>query len=597
MKRPLTALVLGLPLAGEFVPLAIADFKPPPLSGPVLVANNAALKALSGGANTPVERLGYTSAGDGGLMLYAYSGSACPLNSGSGDDGSQVRSSDGKCWLWQPVGLIVTPQVFGCKGDGGTDDTACLQAAINARQGGSAGSKLVIDQRLYRITSGLMITQSMQIVGTQLGTGQGTWRSNTPCAAGIRVDAANIIAITIAAAATVMDGVCIDNANVNNNSGATIGVGAVDNVTIRNSQINGGCISIDISGSGNTQNVGSLIDHNTFIPVNNAGCVVLRVGHNSVNGSTTDLQVTRNETLGASNVVCMQIEDAGGLFVSHTGFVACRYGTYINPGSDQYVDGCFFTGTVLGDSSANGDLLIDTAASSAIVGQIQITGSWMASATGPSVTIQNTGGGYIGGVHFAGDLIYPRVNQNGVNIIGGNDITIDDSTICAPTNSSGTMLQITTGGSTAVRNSTIGACDRTAAGPGNAVNTGIIYMPSAAGIVQILGNTFFQTATPLIYNPAGSSTATIANNVGIDDITGATVASDTTITAPVNPIFSISGTAVITTMKAGWTGRQMTINPVGAFSFATGGNIGNSLKATAGVPIFANFDGAYWHVK
>ena len=105
------------------------------------------------------------------------------------------------------------------------------------------------------------------------------------------------------------------------------------------------------------------------------------------------------------------------------------------------------------------------------------------------------------------------------------------------------------------------------------------------------------TTTPIIYNPGPLSTATIANNVGVDDITGTSIASSATITAPVNPIFSISGTAVITTMNGGWTGRQMTINPAGAFSFGTGGNIANGLMATAGVPILANFDGTSWHVK
>ena len=271
------------------------------------------------------------------------------------------------------------------------------------------------------------------------------------------------------------------------------------------------------------------------------------------------------------------------------------YGTYINPRAHGYVDGIHFTGTVLGDTSRLGDLLIDTADASATVGQLQITGSWMASATATSVTIQNTGGGFIGGIHFARDLVYPRTNQTGVNIVAGNDITIDDSTICSPDVSSHTMIKITTAGSTAIRNSTIGACDRRP--ERYAVATGINYSPGSAGIVQILGNSMLGTTTPIIYNPGPLSTATIANNIGVDDITGTTIASSTTITAPVNPIFSISGTAVITTMNGGWTGRQMTINPAGAFSFGTGGNIANGLMATAGVPILANFDGTSWHVK
>ena len=51
------------------------------------------------------------------------------------------------------------------------------------------------------------------------------------------------------------------------------------------------------------------------------------------------------------------------------------YGTYINPGVHGYVDGVHLTGTVLGDTSRLDDLLIDTADASAVVGQLQITGS------------------------------------------------------------------------------------------------------------------------------------------------------------------------------------------------------------------------------
>jgi hypothetical protein len=593
MKRLLILLLLWLPLASEFVPITHAESRPPSVAGPIVVTNNAALKELSGWVNTPVERFSYTSAGDGGLMLYTYSDHACTLNSGGGDDGSQVRSSDGKCWLWQPVGLIVTPQVFGCKGDGVTDDTLCLQRAINAQ----AGGVLFIIRKTYKVTGGLTITQPIQLIGISRGSGHGIVDpAASGCTAGLRIGQANIMLLTITADAAIVDGVCIDSPGVRNNSGTAIYVNA-NNVSLTNNQINGACNGIDTTASGSVNNnTGSYIVNNSIVPANHSGCNGIRVGDKSTGGATTEIHIAHNEIFcNAALATGMLLKDAGGVYVQGNGIVHCSYGTAIIAGANQYADGMFFSGTVVGDSSATGDLLIDTSGSSAIVGQIAITGSWMASATGPSVAIQNTGGGYIGGIHFAADLIYPRVNQNGVNIVAGNDITIDDSTICSPAASSHTMIQITTAGSTAIRNSTIGACDRTPGG--YAVASGISYMPHSAGVVQILGNSFFSANTPLFYNPGALSTAIIANNSGVDNIAGTTIASDATITAPVNPIFSISGTAVITSMNGGWTGRQMTINPTDSFSFATGGNIANALTATAGVPIFANFDGKYWHLK
>jgi hypothetical protein len=592
-KSPLTALLLGFALAGEFAIPAVADFRPSPLSGPVLVANNLALKELSGGANTLVERLGYASAGDGGLMLYTYSGHACGLNSGDGDDGSQVRAGDGKCWIWQPLGLRVTPQVFGCKGDGITDDTSCLQRATNAQ----AGGVLFIIHKLYKLTGSLTITRPIQLVGAERGSGHGIVDPTAAgCTAGLRIGRANIMLLAITADGTKVDGVCIDSPGVGNTSGIAIYVNA-NNVAVTNNQINGACNSIDITASGGVNdNTGSYIMNNSIVPANHTGCNAIRVGDRSTGGATTDIHIAHNEIFcNAASATGMLLKDAGGVYVQGNDIVHCNYGTAIITGANQYADGMLFSGTVIGDSSASGDLLIDTTSSSAIIGQIAITGSWMASATGPSVTIQNTGGGYIGGIHFAADLIYPHVNQNGVNIAAGSDITIDNSTICSPAASSKTMIQITTAGSTAIRNSTIGACDRTPGG--YTVAAGISYMPRSTGVVQILGNSILGTSTPIIYDPSALSTATIANNIGVDNITGTTIASGANITAPVNPIFSISGTAVITTVNGGWTGREMTINPADTFSFATGGNIANALTATASVPIFANFDGTYWHVK
>src|SRR5437867_6021983 len=64
-----------------------------------VVPTNAALQALPSTQYPSVIRLGFASPGDGGRAAYVSSGSACSLNDGKGDAGSQVKSADGKCWL------------------------------------------------------------------------------------------------------------------------------------------------------------------------------------------------------------------------------------------------------------------------------------------------------------------------------------------------------------------------------------------------------------------------------------------------------------------------------------------------------------------
>lgn len=63
------------------------------------VGTNTALKAKATTSYTTIIRDGFTTAGDGGAATYTSSNVACTLNAGAGDNGSQVQSADGKCWI------------------------------------------------------------------------------------------------------------------------------------------------------------------------------------------------------------------------------------------------------------------------------------------------------------------------------------------------------------------------------------------------------------------------------------------------------------------------------------------------------------------
>src|SRR5438128_1889237 len=135
-RRLLVALVLWSPTGG-----AAAQ----------VVPTNAALQALPSTQYPSVIRLGFSSPGDGGRAAYVSSGSACPLNGGKGDSGSQVESADGKCWLADFGGGALSVKVFGAAGDGVTDDVtpllSCLafSAARQAVCRVPAGATLAVD--------------------------------------------------------------------------------------------------------------------------------------------------------------------------------------------------------------------------------------------------------------------------------------------------------------------------------------------------------------------------------------------------------------------------------------------------------------------
>ncbi len=137
-------------------------------------ANNTALEALASTIATEVERLGYATQGDAPPQVYQSSSSACSLNSGSGDGGSQVPSSDSKCWLavWPAVGADI--REFGAVDlTGGTDETTPFQNAINAMAG--TGSAINCPAGKFKINTPLNATN---LVGLSINGPVGQWPGN-----------------------------------------------------------------------------------------------------------------------------------------------------------------------------------------------------------------------------------------------------------------------------------------------------------------------------------------------------------------------------------------------------------------------------------
>ena len=104
------------------------------LNGVLQVASQSALFAMSVsdiGSNTLAYRQGYYTPGDGGDAIYTLSASACSLNSGAGDGGSQIAAPGDKCWVATFPSGTANAKVWGAYFDSQHDDAPYLQAAIN----------------------------------------------------------------------------------------------------------------------------------------------------------------------------------------------------------------------------------------------------------------------------------------------------------------------------------------------------------------------------------------------------------------------------------------------------------------------------------
>jgi hypothetical protein len=487
-------------------------------------------------------------------------------------------------WLEFATGQGIVP---GCIGNGTADDTACLQAAITAYQGGT----LYLGTGIYRITAGLTSAGPITIVGG----GGGTGAYGTACTAGIRVAAANVAALTINAAGSRVTNTCIDMASgvaPAGGAGFVTGAGSNSSVIAYNACY-GLMICVDVTGAGSTQTADVLVFANQVVPFNSSAAAAFRIGNKTIAANTVDNWIENNGIYcyNSPRATGILILDGGGTLIKGNTPYACSYGTRIFPGANQQVIWSYFLATVLGDTSVIADLSIDTAASSAQIRGNQFVGTWASSAAATNVKIMNTAGGILQGTRFTGHRTY-NSNTNGIgfDIIGGSEFAIDDSTICSSSaGNSGTAIKIEVGASdSSIRNNVIGACDNS----GATMATGVSVTQTSGLVGIITGNDILGTTTALTFSPSAGngSTAVIDRNLGIDN-QNPTIASAATISLPVNPIVLLTGITTVTTINGGWSNRHVTLIATGSggLSFATGGNICTGVTAPQSIQMFATF--------
>lgn len=117
-----------------------------------VAANNAELLATSTAsvAGGLILRQSFVTMGDAPPMYYTASASACSLNGGNGDNGSQVKSADNHCWLMVPPAGGPDLREWGCTDStAGTDCSGALQAAFNWCS--SIGTRVNIGPGEFRI--------------------------------------------------------------------------------------------------------------------------------------------------------------------------------------------------------------------------------------------------------------------------------------------------------------------------------------------------------------------------------------------------------------------------------------------------------------
>ena len=287
----------------------------------------------------------------------------------------------------------------------------------------------------------------------------------------------------------------------------------------------------------------------------------------------------------------LHVKQIGAVTVINGEFIAGNYGVLIDPTAGLTVASLEMIGTYMDHNVIDG-LHIAPDSGGAVL-RTRCTHCWMSSAGVEGIHI--LGAGTVDGLLIDNS----EISMNGTNGLNAantlakiGNVQINGSTLA---NNPGSGIVIPSNATAwRVEGSAIG---NNISGWGAGTQQYGVFINGATSGFQIHGNTFSgNTVMPISAFGGNLADVMIADNRGIDDVIPAAIASATSIGAPINPIFQVSGTTPITTILGGWTGRQVHIikGDSGSVTIGGGGNVPIASTLTQNGAIDLTFNGATW---
>lgn len=352
-----------------------------------VVSSITALKAIDKTKFTRAFATGYYASGDGGGGPYWFDSTD---TSSSDNGGTIIVALDGGRWKLAKMSLGVSIKQFGAKGDGVTDDTSAIQAAVNSVQA-SVGGELVIPVGTYLVTSiSVPSGNAVQFIG----------EGNKSL---IKTTSATADVLTIAAWYSKVEGIRFES-TVTRTAGAFVLLSGAFTKVVR-CEFAGDFYGIKMSG------VGCKIQFNLFeTPAANARRIWATGGDTSqtIQGNLMTAQIPVVASAG------IFVDNSAALKIIDNDIIGQGRCLNVAPGNGQGITSLWSTGNFY-DTATYGVAIEPSGTGS--VRRCSFSDDWASSHTATGMLLSATGSAVIDGVDIDG--CETNLNtQNGIALTG-----------------------------------------------------------------------------------------------------------------------------------------------------------------------------------
>jgi parallel beta-helix repeat protein len=447
------------------------------------------------------------------------------------------------------LGTVHDVKNFGAAGDGGTDDTAAIQATLThaAWQGGS----VFIPDGIYLISGALAVDRpNLRIIGA-------SWNAKL-----VRAPGNNAQLLALYGPGCFVSTLAIDGNGPSDAAGGELSLAGADSEAANILVLNSRKVAIGIAADRCTVRDCTIVgladpdiqSYGVWADNNNAGTMIrdnhiTNTGIDGIGVGGDGFQVIGNYLANCHAHIAI----GGGQIV-----------VYNDAGKTR-------NGLILGNQVAAGN--------SPVSGGIELNGQDI-TVVGNSINDQkffgiaiDSGGGFL----FEANTI-----SNCGTATPGTDVISYGAGIAIPPGTSDFKIS----GNRFIDDQAVPT-----------TTCGVLVNEGDSNTYSIVNNTFSGHRFAAVIDGGQGGQKLIRDNLGIDDVIPR-LAAAATILLPLNPVIRLTGTARITALTGPlWPGRAVTILPDADLVFSPGGNFANTLTAPAHTPVTAVFDGALWFLK